>query len=101
MPEFRWNGNKLIDLEDRPKMMERWVKEGKLFSAGDKVIILDKRGYRTDIGYGWEDSMDKLVGRTRTVERRIVNYYGYCVGYRLKGCAGIFSPDFLMRKENV
>lgn len=87
--------------EKNPKMDKRWVDEDKFFSPGDKVVILDKRGYHNDVGYGWIPSMDGLIGRTRTIEKRIVNFYGYCVGYRLKGCAGIFNPDFLIRKENV
>ena len=87
--------------EINPEMDERWVEEDKFFSPGDKVVILDKRGTHYNIGYEWKPSMDKLIGRTRTVEKRIINFYGYCVGFRLKGCAGIFRPDFLIRKENT
>lgn len=96
---FRWIDNKLVDIEDKPKMNERWLREDKLFVPGDQVVILDKRGYKDDIGYSWKDSMNALIGKKRTVAKQVINYYGYCVGYRLKNCAGIFNPDFLKRKE--
>ena len=95
---FRWVNGKLVDLEDHPKMMERWVREDKRFDVGDKVIILDKSHDKSIVGYEWDSRFDKLIGRTRTIERRVINYYGYLCGYKLKNCPGYFSPDFLMRK---
>ena len=82
-------------------MWDKWIEEDKDFDVGDRVVILDKRGYDPEVGYGWQPSMDRLIGRTRTVAKRVINYYGYCVGYRLKNCAGVFSPEILTRKENT
>lgn len=99
---FRQIDGQMVHADEygRPEMAKRWMEEDKQFLPGDRVIILDKRGYKPDIGYGWDDRMDKLIGRTRTIRKMVINFYGYCVGYRLKNCAGVFSPEFLMRKEN-
>lgn len=97
MSTYRWFGNKLVDIEENPKMHERWIAEGKMFSVGDRVRILDGSDVKNIVGYEWDEKMAPLIGKTRKVERRIVNYYGYLVGYRLKSTAGIFNPDFLER----
>ena len=97
MSTFRWFDGKLIDIEENPQMLDRWVKEGKLFSVGDRVRILDGSHEYVPVGYEWKEKMAPLIGKTRKIERRIVNYYGYVVGYRLKNTAGIFNPDFLER----
>lgn len=97
MSTYRWFGNKLVDIEDDPKMLPRWIAEGKLFNVGDRVRILDRSEYKAIVGYEWDEKFAPLIGKTRKIERRIINYYGYVVGYRLKNTAGIFNPDFLER----
>ena len=101
MPTFRWVKDKLVDIEDHPKIADRWMKEGKYFDIGDKVVVLDKHDDKPIVGYEWDPRFEKQIGHTRTIKSRVVNYYGYICGYRLKKCPGIYSPDFLMRKERA
>ncbi len=94
---LRWVGSNLIDIEENATISDSWKRQGKLFDVGDKVKILDGSNTKEIVGYEWEPEFAKYIGKIRTIEQRVINYYGYIVGYRLKNVPGIWSPDFLTR----
>lgn len=94
---LRWVGSHLIDIEENATISDSWKRQDKLFEVGDKVKILDGSNIKEIVGYEWEPEFSQYIGRIKVIEQRVINYYGYIVGYRLKGVPGIWSPDFIIR----